>query len=121
MISVTILTRNSAKYLTEVLTALHSFNDVVIYDTGSSDTTFEIAKQFDNVTIHQGTFEGFGVTHNQASAIAKNDWILSIDSDEIVTAELAQEIANTSLNSNSVYSFPRNNFYNGKWIKGCGW
>lgn len=121
MISVTILTRNSQKYLLEVLQAVQSFDEIVVYDTGSSDNTLEIAKRFPNVTIHQAKFIGFGPTHNQASAVAKNDWILSIDSDEVVTPEMAQEIAATPLNEDSVYSFPRHNYFNGKFIKWCGW
>lgn len=121
MISVTILTKNSQKYLTEVLTSTLPFDEVVLYDNGSTDKTMEIAKQFPNVTIHQGPFSGFGPTHNQASSVAKNDWILSIDSDEVVNPEMAQEILALNLQDNSVYSFPRDNYFNGKWIKWCGW
>lgn len=121
MISVTILTKNSQHYLEEVLSSLRSFDEVVVYDTGSTDSTLEIAKRYPNVTIHQKLFRGFGPTHNDASAIAKHDWILSIDSDEVVTAEMAAEIVARQLNPGSVYSFPRNNYFNGKWIRWCGW
>ncbi len=121
MISVTILTKNSEKYLAQVLTALQLFNEVTILDTGSSDATVEIAQQFSNVTIHHGAFCGFGPSHNLLSQKAKNDWILSIDSDEIVEESLVQEILTLSLNLKNVYSFRRKNFYRGKHIKGCGW
>lgn len=120
-ISVTVLTRNSPKYLKEVLTALQSFDEVVVYDTGSTDNTLEIAKTFPNTTIFREKFEGFGPTHNKATACARNDWILSIDSDEVVTLEMAKEIAETALSKNCVYSFPRDNYYNGKFIRWCGW
>ncbi len=121
MISVTILTKNSQKYLKEVLEALTPFDEVVIYDNGSTDQTLNIAQNYSNVMIHRGPFQGFGMTHNTASNLAKHDWILSIDSDEVVTPEMVQEIADTSLDPNCVYSFPRNNFYNGNFIKWCGW
>lgn len=123
MISVTILTKNSERYLAEVLEALRTFDEVLVYDTGSSDGTMKIAHQFPNVRICQGSFEGFGPTHNQASALAKNDWILSIDSDEIVSPALVKEIVGLSLgvDADAVYSIPRNNYYNGKWIRWCGW
>ncbi len=120
-ISVTILTKNSEKYLQEVLSALHEFDEIVVYDTGSKDNSIEIAKKFPNVTIFQRPFIGFGPTHNAATAVARNNWILSIDSDEVVTPEMSQEIAKTVLDEECVYSFPRNNFYNGKWIRWCGW
>jgi glycosyltransferase involved in cell wall biosynthesis len=121
MISVTILTKNSGQYIQEVLEPLKSFNEVVVYDTGSSDQTLSIAQTFPNVTIYKEKFIGFGPTHNLASAKAKNDWVLSIDSDEVVTPEMVQEIKNTQLQDTCVYSFPRNNYFNGKFIRWCGW
>lgn len=121
MISVTILTKNSKRYLPEVLASLQRFPEVLIYDTGSEDETMELAKKFPNVTIRQGVLDGFGHTHNVASGLAKYDWVLSIDSDEVVTPELAQEILDLKLDDGCVYSFPRRNEFNGKFIKWCGW
>lgn len=120
-ISVTILTKNSRRYLVEVLEALRGFDDVLIYDNGSTDDTLDIAGRYPNVTIHTGSFAGFGPTHNKASSLAKNDWILSIDSDEVVTPEMSNAIAALELDSGNVYSFPRRNFFNGRWIRWCGW
>jgi len=121
MISVTILTKNSEKYLNEVLSALSLFDEVLIFDNGSTDGTLALAEKFSNVVIHQGIFQGFGPTHNLASSLAKHDWILSIDSDEVVTPELAEEIKHTTLSAACVYTFPRHNYFNGKFIKWCGW
>lgn len=120
-ISVTILAKNGQKYLELVLSALQMFDEVVICDTGSTDQTMQIAKHFPNVVIYERPFEGFGPTHNIASHLAKHDWILSIDSDEIVTPALAEEIQKLTLMRGSVYSFPRHNEYRGKWIRWCGW
>lgn len=121
MISVTILTKNSERYIEEVLSALESFDEIVIYDTGSTDHTLSLAKRYGNVTIYEEKFIGFGPTHNHASSLAKNDWILSIDSDEVVAPEMIREIAKNQLNETCVYSFSRNNYFNGKLIKWCGW
>lgn len=121
MISVTVLTKNSEKHLKKVLDSLKAFDDVVVYDTGSSDSTMDIARTYSNVRLVEGPFEGFGLTHNQASSVAKYDWVLSIDSDEVLSVELVEEIKALKLNPKSVYSVPRNNYYNGKWIRWCGW
>ncbi|MBA3239562.1 MAG: glycosyltransferase family 2 protein [Parachlamydiaceae bacterium] len=121
LISVTILTKNSEKYLKQVLDALSDFQEVLIFDNGSTDQTLKIASRYSNVTIHEGTFEGFGITHNKASNLAQNDWILSIDSDEIVTKEMKEAILHLNLDKESVYSFPRHNYFNGRFIKWCGW
>lgn len=120
-ISVTILTKNAQKYLLEVLKALTAFDEVLLFDNGSTDKTFEIAAAFPNVKVIKGTFEGFGPTHNKATALAKWDWILSIDSDEVVTREMVEEIASTPLGPECVYAFPRHNYFNGTFIKWCGW
>src|SRR5258708_520317 len=106
-ISVTILTNNSEKYLRVVLESLRSFDEILIYDNGSKDNTLGLAKAFPNVKIVLGTFDGFGPTHNKASHETKHDWILSIDSDEVITPEMVWEISQTNLQNDTVYSFPR--------------
>ena len=121
MISVTILTKNSAQYIQEVLKSLVRFPEVVVVDTGSEDDTIQIASRFDHVTLYQKPFIGFGPTHNMASALCKNNWILSIDSDEIASSALVDEILALHLNPNHAYCISRKNYYRGKYIKGCGW
>jgi glycosyltransferase involved in cell wall biosynthesis len=121
MISVTILNKNSERTLQKILEALKSFDDIILLDTGSTDSSLEIAKDFSNVNIHHTAFTGFGELHNKATKLAKHDWVLSLDSDEEMTNELLSEIQNTQLNKQCVYSFPMHNYYNGKFIKWCGW
>lgn len=122
MISITILTKNSSETLRETLDALHGFSEVLVLDTGSTDATLDIAKSYPNVRIIQEQFRGFGKTHNLASKLASSDWILSIDSDEIVSPELAKEILALTLDKKNVYSLDRHNYFNGKWMKCCsGW
>lgn len=122
MISVTLLTKNSQKYLSKVLQALAVFPEVVVLDSGSTDNTLETAKAFPNVSLHHSpTFDGFGPMHNKATNLARHDWILSIDSDEMVSAELGQEILAMKLDPRCVYSISRHNYYNGKHIRWCGW
>jgi glycosyltransferase involved in cell wall biosynthesis len=122
-ISATILTKNSEPLLEDVLAALDWCDEIVVLDTGSTDGTLAIAALFANVSLHQlgGRFPGFGRAHRQAVELARNDWILSIDSDEIVSPGLAAEIAALSLDPQTVYTIPFQNFYNGKHITTCGW
>lgn len=121
MLSATVLTRDSERSIADTLESLLWVEEVVILDTGSIDRTLEIATSFPHVKIYHSDFCGFGPLHNRATELASHDWILSVDSDEIVSPELAQEIQTLSLNPNCLYSIPRRNFFNGKWIKGCGW
>jgi glycosyltransferase involved in cell wall biosynthesis len=121
MISVTVLTKNSERHLKEVLASLAQFDEVVVVDTGSTDHTIAIAKGFENVRLYERPFIGFGPTHNIASALARHEWILSIDSDEIVTDALRNEILSLPLDAGCVYSFWRKNYYHNRHIRGCGW
>lgn len=121
MISVTILVKNGSKHIQKVLEALILFDEVVLVDTGSEDDTLEIAKNFANVKIFQHPFIGFGPSHNYMATLATHDWILSIDSDEIASKELVDEIFSLSLDPNCVYAISRHNYFRGKFIKGCGW
>jgi glycosyltransferase involved in cell wall biosynthesis len=120
-ISVTLLTRNSEKYLVEVLEALKAFDEVLVLDNGSTDRTMEIARCYTNVTLHESAFIGFGPLKNKAATLARNDWILSIDSDEIVSPELAAEIQSRKLADEMIYAIHRDNYYAGKLIECCGW
>lgn len=121
MISVTILTKNAEETLGSVLQSVSSFDEVILLDTGSTDCTLEIAKIYPNVKIYETQFTGFGPLHNLAAEYATHEWILSLDSDEVLTPELAEEILSLSLNPKCVYSFPFDNYFNGKHIKWCGW
>ncbi len=121
MITATVIVKNGQRKLRDVLQALQGFNEVLIFDSGSTDQTLKIAKTFSNVSIYQRPFEGFGPAHNQAAELAKNDWILSIDADEVISEALAEEILNLKLDPKNVYSLPFHNYFNGKWIKWCGW
>src|SRR5215471_8231777 len=106
MISVTILAKNAERYLADVLQSLSRFDEIVVVDTGSEDQTVAIAKRFANVTLHVSPFIGFGPTHNVASGLAKHDWILSIDSDETLSPELARELLKLKLDPTRVYQIP---------------
>lgn len=121
-ITVTILTKNNAATLLSTLESVKDFSEVVILDTGSTDTTLEIAQTFSNVKLFKTPFSGFGFLHNQASALAENEWILSLDSDEVLSPDLAQEILSLTLQKGAVYEVLRHNYLNQKQIRCCaGW
>ena len=121
MISICILTKNAAQTLAKTLDSVQTFPEILLLDNGSTDDTLAIAERYPNVRIETSPFIGFGPLRNCAAKLAKNNWILALDSDEIISPLLAQELSELQLNPNCVYEIPRRNFYNGKWIRGCGW
>ena len=112
MITVTILTKNAEETLPSVLESVSRFDEVIVLDTGSSDQTLEIAKLFPNVKTYKHSFTGFGALHNLSARYSTNDWILSLDSDEVLTKELEDEILSLKLDTRHVYSFPFDNYFN---------
>jgi glycosyltransferase involved in cell wall biosynthesis len=122
MISVTILVKNSEETLKKTLESLKDFSEVLVFDTGSTDSTCLIAKSFSNVTLKVLPFKGFGPTHNEASAEATHDWVLSIDSDEVLSPELSKEVLSLTLEPKMVYCIPRHNYFREKKVSCCsGW
>ena len=120
-ISVTILTKNSEEYIRECLGALIMFDEVIILDNGSVDETIKIAKSFANVRLFEHEFIGFGPMKQLVCFYANNKWILSVDSDEVLPTVLVNEILSLELNSSCLYSMLRDNYYNKRLIKACGW
>ena len=120
-ISPVVLAKNNETTIEKTLHSLQNFKDVVVYDNGSSDATMQIAKEFSNVHLIQGEFKGFGWTKNHAASFAKNDWILIIDSDEVVDGELFKTLQNTHLDPNTVYLLNFKAFYKNIQVKHCGW
>src|SRR6186997_941348 len=91
-LSVVIVCKNEADIIGRTLQSLQGLTDnIVLYDNGSSDTTMEIAKQF-NVQLYQGSWEGYGKTKRTAISLAKYDWILNLDADETPDEELKRSL-----------------------------
>ncbi len=120
-ISVTILTKNSEKHIARCLTALALFPEIILLDNGSTDNTITIASKFSNVLVKSAPFIGFGPLKNMAAAYATHHWILSVDSDEVLSPELVQNIVTRTLQPNTIYQFLRHNYYGKRLINACGW
>ena len=120
-ISAVVLAKNNEKTIENTLNSLKEFDDVVVYDNGSTDETLNIVKKFSNVNLVQGEFKGFGWSKNNASSFAKNDWILIIDSDEVVDIELLNELKTKILDEKTVYKLNFKAFYKDIQVKHCGW
>jgi len=91
-ISAVIISKNAERTIGRTLRSLSNFDEVVILDTGSTDNTMKIAQSYHNVKLFQAAFNGFGKSKNDAANLAQNDWIFSIDSDEVITPGLIKSL-----------------------------
>lgn len=92
-ISCYVRTLNEERRIGDVIVAAQQIcNDVVIVDCGSSDDTIKIATQL-GARILKQPWLGNGFQKRAGEDACVNDWVLDIDADEIVSPELAKEIA----------------------------
>lgn len=120
-LSIVIITFNSEKYLYEVLTSCSFADEVIILDSGSTDKTISIAQSFPNVNIIHQSWLGFGFQKQEGVNQARHDWVFVLDSDEVITAELQNEIIFTCNHHNHQgYFIPRINYFFGKPITRMG-
>ena len=89
-ISVVINTYNAEKHLEEVLLSVKDFDEIVICDMHSTDSTIEIAKKFNcKVVYHEHT--GYAEpARNFAVHQASHPWVLVIDADEAIPRKLRE-------------------------------
>ena len=121
MLSVVILTFNSQKYLQEVLESTNFADEVIVVDSGSSDSTKQICQNFSNVKFYEQVWLGFGAQKQKGVDLAKNKWVFVLDSDEVITNELQDEIIGTLKEPKFMaYNVARLNFFFGKAIKNMG-
>ncbi|ECH3919780.1 TPA: glycosyltransferase [Campylobacter jejuni] len=124
-ISAIIIVKNAKQTLLECLNSLKDFDEIILLNNESSDNTLNIAnefkKDFANLHIYHSAFIGFGALKNLALSYAKNDWILSIDADEVLENECIKELKNLELQEDNIIALSRKNLYKGEWIKACGW
>ena len=84
--SVCIITKNNAKTIEKCLqSASNHFDEIVIADTGSSDSTKEIARHYTNQIFDFTWNNNFADARNFAIKKATNDFIFSLDSDEEIS------------------------------------
>lgn len=121
-ISVVIIARNEAHIIANTLQSLKPvINDIVVVDSGSTDETVNICKQF-NATVIETDWGGYGVNKKKGVAVAKNDWILSLDADEAIDEELQKTLAELPLtNDKEVFDIRFKNFFCNKWIRFGEW
>ncbi len=121
-ISVIIIAGNEENNIKDCLQSISWADEIIVVDSESDDNTVKIAKEFtDKVFVQK--WPGYAKQKSYAISLAKNEWILSLDADERVTNQLADEILNFDLeNTNySAFKIKRENYFIGIKINGCGW
>jgi len=120
-ISAIIITKNEEANIRACLESLTWVDEIVVVDSGSSDRTEPICREF-GARFYSHDWPGFGPQKNRALDYAISDWVLSIDADERVTSELRTEIREVLASPAAMaYELPRLSWYCGRFMRHSGW
>ena len=121
LLSVVILTKNEAGRIVDCLKSVRWADELLVIDDDSTDQTKEIAQSM-GARVLSRRMDIEGRHRNWAHAQAKHPWVLSLDADERVTSELAQEIQQLLAGEPScdIYAIPRRNYIGKRWIQHSG-
>ncbi|MDG1143583.1 MAG: glycosyltransferase family 2 protein, partial [Burkholderiales bacterium] len=117
-VSAVLITKNSERTIGLCLDSLKWASEIIVLDNGSVDQTRSIAES-KGAKFHVAEWHGFGPQKNLALNLAQSKWILSIDSDEVVTSELASEIVNLvqSQPKDTIFEISRVLIYCGRMMR----
>jgi glycosyltransferase involved in cell wall biosynthesis len=86
-ISASLIVKNEQDHLRTCLESIQGIDEIVIVDTGSSDNTVSIAKEYTNKVYHGEEYlwqDDFAHSRNQSLGLCTGDWVLIIDADEVL-------------------------------------
>ena len=105
MISAVVLTHNSAATLAATLKSLTFADELIVIDDHSTDTTIAIAKSFKAIVSSHPLSDDFAIQRNLGLTLARGEWVLFVDSDEVVSEELAKELILASAAKSDVVGY----------------
>jgi glycosyltransferase involved in cell wall biosynthesis len=125
-LSVVLITQDEEKNLPGTLESVIPLvrggkGEVIVVDSGSTDRTVEIARSY-GAKVFVEAWKGFAAQKNSAMEKASKDWVLQLDADEPLEAELTSEIKAALQVDPGLQGFwiPRKNFFLGRWIRHGG-
>jgi glycosyltransferase involved in cell wall biosynthesis len=121
-LSVTVICMNEERNIRECLESVKWADEIVVVDSGSTDRTTEIAREFTPRVVHH-EWPGYVAQKNYALGLARGEWVLCLDADERCTPELRDLLLRRLQNPGDVDGFKvrRHVFYLGRWIDHGGW
>jgi len=121
-LTVTVITLNEAAHIEACLASVAWADERLVVDCHSVDGTADLARA-KGARVIVRDWPGYSEQKNFAAEQASHDWILSIDADERVTTELADEIRSTlsAEPAEAGFRIPRVAFHLGRWIRTTDW
>lgn len=123
-ISAYVITYNEEKNIRRCLESLKDFDEIVVVDSGSSDNTVAICREFTD-RIYEHSWPGFKEQFSYALSLTQKEWAFSLDADEVASPELLENIrrlfAGGVPKDINGYYISRMTNYMGRWIRHGAW
>lgn len=116
MISAIVLTHNEEAILLRCLKSLSWCDEVIIIDDNSTDGIVGIAKKLGAKVFAHSLNDDFAAQRNVGLEKAKGEWVLFVDSDEVVTPQLASEIKQAVRTVHKGFYIKRKDWLFGRWL-----
>ena len=97
-----ILTLNEAKNITRCIHSASFADQVLVIDSGSSDSTCELARELGAEVHVYDDWKGFGEQRNRLLKHCRTDYIFFLDADEEITPRLRNEITQAVNNDQDI-------------------
>lgn len=122
-VSAIIITKNGEATIRRCVESVAWADEIVVVDSGSTDRTEAICAEFNVRFYRTPDFPGHGPQKNRALDKAQGEWIVSLDSDEWMPAELRAEVAATLADpgKHAAFAIPRRSSFCGRFMKHSGW
>jgi glycosyltransferase involved in cell wall biosynthesis len=123
-VSVLILTLNEELNLPDCLKSVAWSDDIVVFDSVSSDRTVQIARAA-GARVVLRPFDNYAAQRNAAltEVTYKHPWVLLVDADERWPREICEEIREALARNGdiSIYYFLRKDMFLGRWLRHTGY
>ena len=118
-VSVLLPTYNCAKTVRTTLESVKWADEILVADSFSTDSTLEVCREYGTRVI-QREYHNSASQKNWALPQCRNEWVLQIDSDEVLSPELRDEIEKamaTAAPGVHAFRMPRRNHMLGRWVR----
>lgn len=122
-LSVVIITFNEEETIARCIDSVIEIADeIIVLDSFSTDRTVQITKE-KGAKIFQEKFSGYTSQKNLAISKSSNQYVFSIDADEVVSKELLRSIKEEKQKDfpADAYEMNRLNFFGDRAVRTCGW
>jgi len=120
-ISIIIIVKNAENFIERALKSCSWANEIIILDSGSTDNTIKIAKNYTKNIHYSKSWPGFGKQRQGAQKLASSDWIFMLDADEYIDEELKNSIQTAINSSPQIYQVNRLSRAFGGEVRHSGW